>query len=222
MATGRLEHRGQIVTNLLDARPGHQGNDGPRRVQLVLTAELLSVGQLRQSLGNLLHGGVAHIGGMVVALGIPLGFEGQDAVHVVDISLDVAHSPLLPHPHLGRDEVVHTDAQLVGMTRNLEVERRIVDEHHMVGSPVVDGTPGCAHEAQDGRQVLSHLDKAHISHVAVVDDGCHTRSLLHQVTTQKLELRIVVALPDCLDQVRAMQVARCFTGYEKVFHYCRS
>ena len=137
----------------------------------------------------------------------------------MDISLDVAHTPLLPHPHLGRNEIVYADAAFVSMPRNLEVERRIVDEHHMVGVPIIDGLPSRAQESQDGGQMFGHLDKSHIGHVAIVDDGGHLCGLLHQVTSQKPELRLMVVLRNGLDEPRPMQVARCFASYQEVFHF---
>jgi len=110
---------------------------------------------------------------------------------------------------------------LMGMLGQLEVERRIVDEHHAVGMPAVDGCTSRAHEAQNGGQMLGHLDKAHISHVAVMDDGCHACGSFHHVAAQKLELGLMIMFFDGLDQMCPVQVARCLASNEKIFHYYR-
>ena len=198
MSTGSGNHRGQVVANLLATRTGHQRNDG-LFAQQVLLAELLERTEAVAALFYLLHGGVAHIGHLVIMFGIESRLEWQNGVHVVDILLDALHAILLPRPHLGRDEVEHRYAALVGILCHLEVKRRVVDQDKRVGAVGGHALLGCLHEAQDAAQVLNHLDETHECHVAVVNQRLTSGSVGHQVAAQKGELRLTVVLLERLD-----------------------
>ena len=81
------------------------------------------------------------------------------------------------------------DAQVVGIFRHLEVKRGIIDQNNPIGVPLVDGTTRSAQKTEDFPQMLHHIGKAHIGHVAVMDDGLNSCLCSHQVTAQETELR---------------------------------
>ena len=204
MTAGSLEHRRKVVAYFLDARSWQQGDNGTRGIHAILGTEGLAARHRGQCLGDLLHGWIAHIFRLKVVLGIPVGLEREYTIHLVDISSDILDTPLLPHPHLGRDEIVHLDTPVMGIVRQLEVKRWVVDEHKPVRAPSANGLLGCTQESQDGGQMLRHLDKAHVGHVAVVYNGRSACCSGHEVATQELKLRLAVAVPYICNQTRPM------------------
>ena len=212
-----LDHQRQVVADFPHARTGHEGDDGAVG-KTVLSDETGKFRELFARLSHFLHGGVTHIGGLIAALTVPVGLEGQDAVHVVNIAADVLDTPLLPHPHLRRNEIVHGNAQIMGIFSDLEVKRRIIHKNQGIGLPLVDGTARSAQEAEDFAQVLHHIHKAHIGHVAEVDDGLAASLFGHQVATQEAELGLGIFLLERGHQMRGVQVARGLSGDDEVFH----
>ena len=220
MARGGLEHQGKIVADFAHTRTRHQGDDGTVG-EAIFFDEMVIIGEVFTGQRHLLHRGVADVGRLIAMVLVPVGFKGQDAIHVVDIATDVLDAPFLPHPHLGRDEIVDGNAQVVGILGDLEIERRIVHQNHSAWLPLIDGTARGAQEPEDFPQVPHHVGKAHIGHVAVVDDGLHTRLGCHEVTAQEAELGLRVLLLEGGYQVRGMQVARSLAGNDEIFHGLR-
>ena len=121
MSRGGLQHQRQIIADFTHARTGDKGNNGTANKAEIFD-EIGKNWEFLLGLRHLLHSGVTHIFCLVTMLAVPLGLKGQDTVHVIHISTDVTHAPLLPHPHLGRNEIMHRYAQVVGKLCHLEVK----------------------------------------------------------------------------------------------------
>ena len=94
---------------------------------------------------------------------------------------------------------MHRDASCRGFLGHFQVKRRVVDEHHSVGSPLSHHFGGGAQESGYLAQVLRHLDKAHIGHAAVMHDRSGAGGARHHVAAEKAELRLPVDKPQRLD-----------------------
>ena len=98
-----------------------------------------------------------------------------------------------------------------------EIEAGIVYQYHhiwLVGQYVFFAE---ANIAEYGRQVLHHLYESHESKVSdmlyYMAAGC-----CHTVTAPAADVCSRVFCAQGLDQVRPVQVTRCFAGYDVVFH----
>lgn len=106
----------------------------------------------------------------------------------------------------------------MGKLGHLEVERGVVDEHKRIGVPLEHGAARRLHETKYRGQVLGHLDKAHVGHVAIVDEGLHPRDLGHVVAAQKAKLGLAVLCLERSHELGAMQVAAGLAGNDKILH----
>ena len=201
-----LEHEGQIVAYFPHAATRHKSDD-----RLVGKAKFLDeLGKIRKILAGLRHfldGGITHIGGLVVPFPIPVGLKRQDAVHVVYIAADVLDAPLFPYPHLGRNEIMHGNAQIVGIFGDLEIKRGIIHQNHRRWLPLIDGAARSTQETENLAQMAHHVGKTHVSHIAVMDNGLRSRLCRHHVAAQETELSLRVQLLERFYQVGGMQVA---------------
>ena len=59
---------------------------------------------------HLLDRRIAHIVHVIAVACVELLLERQDGIHAVHVFLDLAHTPFLPGPHLGRYEIVYGNA----------------------------------------------------------------------------------------------------------------
>ena len=100
MACGSLEHQGQIVADFTHTGARHQSNDGTVG-EAMSGDKAVKIGEILACLSHLLHGGVADINCLVTPLLVPVGFKGQNAVHVIDVAADVLDAPFFPYPYLG-------------------------------------------------------------------------------------------------------------------------
>ena len=222
-AVHHLQHGGQIVFDFLSAAAGKQCHDGPPRQVMPLCERLRSLMIAIEEGHHLIGGGVAHImDGIMVLLLKETHLERQDGEQMVYIALDVLDAVLLPRPNLRRDVVEHLGQPvLVHELGDVEIEARVVDQDHRVGSPLPDILLALRHVAEDGRQVEEHRDEAHIGHLAVV---AHQGSSLggHLVATEEAELGLAVGLCQFSHQVSGMQVATRLSHYQVVSHlFCR-
>ena len=145
-------------------------------------------------------------------------FERQDGEQLGHVALDALDAVFLPRPYL-RGYVVVDGYRGLGPHKlgDVEVEARVVYQYHHVGLPVSDVALGTRHVAQNGGQVQQHGYEAHIGQFAVV---LHERAAhgLHQVAAEEAELCRRVGILQRLHEVRCVQVATGFAGYQVVFH----
>ena len=173
--------------------------------------------ELLRRVGDFLHRGVAHIFHLVIVLAEKCRFERQNGEKARNVTLNLLHAILLPHPHLGRYEIEARNALIVSEFRNFQVKRRIVDKNHGIGPIVHYRLLSRGHKAQNGGQMLQYLHKPHVCHIAVMDKRPHASGLSHHIAAEKLKLRFGIFLPECTNQACAVYVATCLTCYDKIF-----
>ena len=207
MPVGQLHHQREVFLQLLPAAAGQQGD------YRTVAAE----GGFEEADG--VEQGVPYIEGLLqVIIGEEALLEGQDVAEAVEAFLHAFDAPFLPGPEVGGDIVNGLEALLVGPGLDFEVEARVVDAHHHVGSVGEDVLLAEADVAQHGAQVGHHLDEAHDGEVADVAYGNSSDSG-HEVAAPEAELRIGVLLTQRPHEVGTVEIARGFAGYEVVFHW---
>ena len=209
MPVGQLHHQREVFLQLLPAAAGQQGD------YRAFAAE----GGFEEAVLDGIEQGVPHIEGLLhVIVGEEALLEGQDVAESVEVFLHAFDAPFLPGPEVGGDIVNGLEALLVGPCLDFEVEARIVDAHHHVGSVVEDVLLAEADVAQHGAQMGHHLDEAHDGEVA---DVSYRRAAYsgHEVAAPEAELRIGVLLTQRPHEVGTVEIARGFAGYEVVFHW---
>ena len=222
----RLNHRRQIVLDLLSAAACEESDDG-FLLQAMTTAELLERLMIRVAeTGYLFSGGVAYIvDGVMVFLLVEVLLERQYGEEFVDITLDGVYAPFLPSPYLRRDVIEDFGRRLQGgcqllldVLGNLEIEARIVDEDDGVGSPAGNVLLTHLHIAEDGGQMEQYGYEAHVCQLVVVAYACATYSR-HVVTSEEPELGIVIVALDVLHQSGCMEVATRLAYYQIILHF---
>lgn len=217
---GGLDHRGQVVLDLLTARAGQQGNDRTVGIELPAAAEVGARLMIAGTEGvHLLDGGIADIVDLVMMLVlVERHLEGQDGEQLADIAADAADAPLLPCPDLRRDVIVHGYPSMgMHILRDVEVEARVVDEDHHIGLPGRDVALAHGHVPENGAQMEQHGHEAHVGQLAVV---LHARAAdsRHQIASEEAELGIAVLFFQALHQPAGMQVATGLTHDEIILH----
>ena len=69
--------------------------------------------------------------------------------------------------------------------------------------------------------MAEHLAEAHEGHVAVVYDGPAAGGSGHEVAAEECEARVGVGVAQGSDELRGVEVAGGFAGYEEVVHRLR-
>ena len=108
-----------------------------------------------------IHQRIAHIGHVHVVAAIEGDFEGKDGEHTLYMFPQEIHPACTPCPDLGRDEVVHRDAEATGDLGDAEIEVRRVDEQDGVGAYTFHLAPNAAEHAKDTRQRGEYFRNAH-------------------------------------------------------------
>lgn len=106
---------------------------------------------------------------------------------------------------------------LFGITGYFQVEAGIIDQNQGIGTISCQIVLAQSYIFQDLPKVQSNLYKTHISHFAIMT---HKRPshLLHGISSPKAEFGLRIALANGPHEIGGMQVARCFAGYQIIFH----
>ena len=106
---------------------------------------------------------------------------------------------------------------LFGITGYFQVEAGIIDQNQDIGTISCQIVLAQSYIFQDLPKVQCHLHKTHIGHFAIM---AHKRpaDLLHGISPPKAEFGLRVALANGTHKIGCMQVARCFTGNQIIFH----
>ena len=136
--------------HLLAAAAGHEpyavGNGGDVPYALVI---------------HKIHQRVAHVRHIHAVGTVEIHLKGKNGEDAPDVFLQEFYAARAPRPHLGRNEVVHGNAERVGYFRHAEVELRRVDEQHGVGPHARHFPAYAAQKAEDARQAGDDLHDAH-------------------------------------------------------------
>ena len=169
--------------------------------------------------GNLIDGGVAHVGDVIaVAPAEVVGLEGQDGVEGIDVAADGLDAAFFPRPNLRGYIIMYgADAAALYVAGYLEVEAGVVDEDEHVGAPRLNLLLTALHAAQDGAQVQQDGDEAHVGQVAVVAQQLGA-GLCHGVAAVALKAGLGVEFAQGAYQRGAVKVAAGLAGYEEIAH----
>ena len=167
---------------------------------------------------NGIDGRVAHIFNSIIELCVKRRLERKNRKHLVDIFFYRLDAVGFPCPQFWRNIVIDRRVEMrFDIFGYPQIETRIVNQNHHVGTKTNDSPPRVAQVAQYGRQMAHYCRDAHKCHVAIVLDltaalGCH------QIAAEKTELGCSIMLLQCRHQIRTVQIARCFACYDKIFH----
>ncbi len=207
------QHDVQHFLDFLLARARQHGNNLLVGVEAVA---LVKIGRGLE-LGHGVGGGVAGVVDLVVELLVEFRLEGQDGEHAVDMRLDLRHAALVPGPYFRRDIVEHLDAVGLGKFGHAHVEAGVVDQYQHVGLEVEQVSLALFQVAAKLEHAGSRLPEAHNGQVLVVAHQL-AALLLHLVAAPVAKVGRRVLRAQLAHEVRRVEVARPFAGYEVVFH----
>lgn len=109
----------------------------------------------------------------------------------------------------------------MGFTGYLEVEARIIDQHHRVGAHGLRAH--CINRHAKIRpnvgEMAQHFAESHIRHVTYVHQRSRPGSSSHKVTSEKREARALIDATKSTDEGCGMKVAGGFSGRYEVTHH---
>ena len=221
MARG-LDHGREVVFDLLLSTACEQGDDGLFGEGVAREESFAALRVVAAKLHHFLGCGIADIVDGILVLLIERHLEGEDGEEFLDVAADGLDAPLLPGPYLRRDIVIDRYLRvLVDVAGYVEVETRIVDQDHHVGTPRHNVLLAPLHVAEDGAQVEQHGHEAHIGKILVVAHALATDGR-HEVAAEEAKLRRGVILAQRGHQPAGMEVATRLAHYQIVLHIVRT
>ena len=168
---------------------------------------------------HLIERGIAHIvDGIVVFALEKLLFKGENGEEHLDVATDVADPPFLPRPNFGGDIIDGGDGQMAAYPRgDAEIETGIVHKNHRVRTTLADGGLALAQSFRQGGQMERYLHKSHKSEGGIMAQQAHT-GRFHQIAAETDKFGLRIGLTEGGNEVGGMEVARGFTGNEKIAH----
>src|ERR1041385_8919943 len=126
----RFEHRRQDADQLFVTTAGKQGDDRPRRIEIIPTAEfiavVLSANFAGQRVATILDVGYP-------ARGVPVPFKGQDRKQQINVALDAAGAIRTPGPKLRAYVIDDPNAAAMKPSGQTQIEIRPINQDRCVG-----------------------------------------------------------------------------------------
>ena len=179
VAQSRRHHHGQVFAYFTTPRTRHQCNDWSIGMQRMSRSKLFKSAKAFRSLRYFFHRGIAHIFHLIGMAAEKFGFKRQDRIEAGDVALNILHPVFLPRPHLRGNKVETRNTLRMCKLRHFQVERRIINQNQGIGAIGDNGLFGSFHKSQNGGQMQNHVHKAHVSHVAKMDERLHPGLLRH-------------------------------------------
>ena len=148
---------------------------------------------------------------------IEIRFERKDHDHPRDVRRDLLHASAPPRPHLRRDVIDDRNAERATALRDAQIEIRIVDEQHGVGTLYFDARDQLIEDAAEHPEMSQHVEEADNAHLFRVMEQRHAfRCEEIASDAEKLERRI--ELLQFLHDLGRVEVAGSLAGDDGEFH----
>ena len=147
-----------------------------------------------------------------------IDLERQDRKQFIYIALDIFDAIFLPSPNLRRNIIADRYLRMLfDIFGYLQVKSRIINKDQHIRLPRFNILLAVIHVTENSTQVKQYGNKTHICQFTVMLYAS-TSHRLHQIASEKAKFDLRIFVLQGTHQVRCVQVARCLSYYQIIFH----
>ena len=164
---------------------------------------------IHQRISGILHG--------IIIPGIKVYFKRENHEHTIHQPLDLFHPARVPSPNFRGNIIKYGDARFLDKFSHPEIKTTVIHENHDIWPPRQNILVAGFNIRFNLVQIFQDCEETHDSRVLVMTNNL-TSCLPHQITSPSADIRSRVKLFQSLDQIRGVQIARCLSRNNVIFH----
>ena len=202
---------------LLRTTTRHQ-SDNRFTGKAIYTYELVECFILERTIVNSIYQRISGILHWIVIPGIKVNFKRENHEHTIHQPLDFLHPARVPRPNLRGYIIEYGNTRFLDKFSHPEIKTTVIHKNHDIRSPCQNILVTGFNIRLNLVQIFQNRQEPHDGRVLVMANDL-TPGLPHQITSPPANFRTRVKFSQSLDQIRGMQIARCLSRNNVVFHW---
>ena len=186
--------------------------------QAIYLHELIECFVLERTVVNSIHQRISGILHGIIIPGIKVYFKRENHEHTIHQPLDLLHPSRVPSPDFRGNIIEHGNIRILDKFSHPEIKTTVIHENHNIRLPYQNILVTSVDICLNLVQIFQDCQETHDGRVLIMTNNL-TSGLPHQITSPPADLCIRVKLSQSLNQIRGVQIARCLSRNNVVFHW---